>query len=302
VHKKQVRRRRAVLALLVAVSLILLTAYFGEAPSSPLHSVQRGIAEVFSPIQEGASKVLSPVRDIAGWFSDTLNAKSQRNALRNRVDQLLGQNATLKSELIDARQQAPELRLANSIGLSRYKPVNASVIGRDPTLWYATVEIDKGSADGVRLDDPVLAEGALVGKVSTVAGNVSYVTMLTDHTFAVAAKVLDQKGDTGVLVPKIGNPNQLLLQYLPKPPPGQLGPAYNDIVVTAGFSDPRNPAYGSQYPPNIPIGTVSDANQNQLQNNGQVQVSPTADLRHFDSVQVLTGTNAGTERAQVPSG
>ena len=41
-HDKQVRRRRAVLALLVGISLILLTAYFGESPNSPLHNVQRG--------------------------------------------------------------------------------------------------------------------------------------------------------------------------------------------------------------------------------------------------------------------
>ncbi len=65
------------LALLVGISLILLTAYFGESPSSPLHNVQRGIVEVFSPVQDGASKVLSPVKDVAGWFSDTLNAKSR---------------------------------------------------------------------------------------------------------------------------------------------------------------------------------------------------------------------------------
>ena len=63
-HDKQVRRRRAVLGLLVAVSLISLTAYFGESPSSPLHSVQRGIVEVLSPVQEGASKALKPVRDL----------------------------------------------------------------------------------------------------------------------------------------------------------------------------------------------------------------------------------------------
>ena len=60
-HDKQVRRRRAVLALLVVVSLILLTAYFGESPQSPLHNVQRGIVQVFSPVQAGASKVLSPI-------------------------------------------------------------------------------------------------------------------------------------------------------------------------------------------------------------------------------------------------
>ena len=81
-HSKQVRRRRAVLALLVGVSLILLTAYFGESTSSPLHTLQRGIVEVLSPVQEGASKALKPVRDIAGWFSDTFHAKAQRDQLQ----------------------------------------------------------------------------------------------------------------------------------------------------------------------------------------------------------------------------
>ncbi len=82
--KKTIRRRRATLALLVVVSLILLTAYFGESPSSPLHSVQRGIVQVLSPIQEGASKALKPVRDIAGWFSSTFHAKAQRDQLRKQ--------------------------------------------------------------------------------------------------------------------------------------------------------------------------------------------------------------------------
>ena len=49
------------LGLLVGVSLILLTAYFGESSSSPLHTVQRGVVEVLSPIQEGASTALKPV-------------------------------------------------------------------------------------------------------------------------------------------------------------------------------------------------------------------------------------------------
>ena len=51
--------------MLVAVSLILLTAYFGETPTSPLHSVQRGVVEVLSPIEQGASNVLTPVRSVA---------------------------------------------------------------------------------------------------------------------------------------------------------------------------------------------------------------------------------------------
>jgi rod shape-determining protein MreC len=293
VHDKQVRRRRVVLALLVGVSLILLTAYFGESPSSPLHSVQRGIVEVLSPIQEGASKALKPVRDIAGWFSDTFHAKTQR-------DQLLKEVQTLRSELDTAQQHAlndaqltKEVGLDNSIGISAYKPVGAHVISRDPTLWYLTIEVDKGSDDGVRVNDPVVGDGALVGKVSVAAPTVSVVTLITDHAYAVAAQVQDQYGDTGVLVPAVGNPNQLLLQFLPPHAPISVG----QQVVTAGF---KSGPLDSLYPPGIPIGQVSGANQNDLINNRQVQVTPAADLRHLDAVQVLTHAQAGSQRAQLP--
>jgi rod shape-determining protein MreC len=82
VYDKTVRRRRAVLGLLVAGSLILLTAYFGESAGGGLHSVQRGVLEVVSPIQDGASRALKPVRDLFGWFGDTIDAKGDVKSLR----------------------------------------------------------------------------------------------------------------------------------------------------------------------------------------------------------------------------
>ena len=281
------------LALLVGVSLILLTVYFGESPSSPLHTVQRGIVEALSPIQEGASKALKPVRDVAGWFSDTFHAKSQRDQLVKEVQTLRAENAKLQLAVIQNAQLQKEVGLDNSIGISSYQPVGAHVISRDPTLWYATVELDKGSSDGVRMDDPVVGDGALVGKVSTVGPTFSIVTLITDHSYAVTAQVQDQYGDTGVLVPAVGNPNQMLLQYLPPHAPISVG----QQVVTAGF---KSGPLDSLYPPGIPIGQVSNANQNELLNNRQVQVNPAADLRHLDAVQILTRAGTGTQRAQLP--
>jgi rod shape-determining protein MreC len=291
--KQVVRRRRAVLGLLVAVSLILLTVYFGEAATSPLHTVQRGIVEVLSPIQEGASKALKPVRDIAGWFSDTFRAKSQRDQLEKQVQALRWQLAQAQTALAENRQLTREVGLDNSISVQAHQPVAAHVIGRDPTLWYATVEVDKGSADGVHVDDPVIGDGGLVGKVSTVGPTFSVVTLITDHSMAVAAQVQDQGGDTGVLVPAVGNPNQLLLQYLPRTAAVQAG----QQVVTTGF---RYGTLQSLYPPGIPIGQVSNANQNNLMNDGQVAVNPAVDLRHLDAVQILTSPHAGAQRAQLP--
>ena len=78
-HDRAVRRRRAVLVVLVAASLILLTAYFGESSDGRLHQVQRGALGALSPIQEGASRVLKPFRDLFGWFGDTIDAKDQRD-------------------------------------------------------------------------------------------------------------------------------------------------------------------------------------------------------------------------------
>jgi rod shape-determining protein MreC len=299
VHDKQVRRRRAVLVALVAVSLILLTAYFGAPQSSPLHTLQRGIVQVLSPIQEGASKVVTPFRDVAGWFSDTIHSKSRADQLEKQVNSLRAQLAQAQSAEMLNSQAAKQVGLDQSNTIGAYKKLSASVISHDATLWYETIEVDKGSDDGVRLNAPVVWEGALVGKVSAVGSTYSEVTLITDHTFAAAAQVQDQNGDAGVLEPRVGNPNQLVLKDLPTINPGQPGPSVGQQVVTLGF---KNGALQDLYPAGIPIGQISDANQNNLYNNHQVIVSPVADLRHLYAVQILIKPNAGTARAQVPSG
>jgi rod shape-determining protein MreC len=288
-----------VLGLLVAVSLILLTAYFGETPSSPLHNVQRGVVEVFSPIEQGASKILSPVRSVTSWFSSTFHAKSQVASLQGQVQALTRELAATKGAQIQNQQLRKEVGLDDSIGIDAYHPVTAQVILRDPTLWYQTVNIDKGSDDGVGLHDPVVGDGALVGEVSEVAANASVVSLITDHTVSVTARVTDANGDTGELVPAVGSPNQLVLEYLQAPNPGQVqnGPQEGQLIVTAGF---RSNTLESYFPANIPIGWIPSFDENQLLNNGQVPVTPAADLRHFDVVQVLTQAQPGTVRAQVP--
>ncbi|MHB1835449.1 MAG: rod shape-determining protein MreC [Solirubrobacteraceae bacterium] len=298
-HDKQVRRRRAVLASLVAVSLILLTAYFGKSPSSPLHGVQRGIVQVLSPVQAGASKVLSPVRDVANWVSQTLHAKSQVNRLNKEVAQLTAENAQLRVEDRQNAQLTALLGVDRTIGLFNHHLVGANVIERDPNLWYQQVEIDAGTDEGVALNDPVVAAGGLAGLVTTVGSSYAIVSLITDPSVQVGAEVLST-GSQGVIAPSVGNPNQLLLQDLPGG--AQINPG--DRIVTSGFKTGKLASY---YPAGIPIGTVPSAQtitstqlSNDVLNNGSVPVIPFAQLRTFDSVQVLTGSNAGNARAQVP--
>jgi rod shape-determining protein MreC len=257
------------------------------------------VVEVLSPVEQGASTILAPVRDGAGWISDTLHAKSQVKTLRAQVQNLTAELAQAKGAQHENVQLSHLVHLDNSIGVSAFHPVTAQVIVRDPTLWYQTVTVDKGSDDGVHLNDPVIADKGLVGEISEVSPTASVVSLITDHTVSVTARVTDVNADTGELVPAVGSPNQLLLQYLQPPNPSQIqnGPQAGQLVVTAGF---RSGAGDSYYPANIPIGFVAQFKEDQLFNDGQIQVTPAADLRRFDVAQILTAPHPGLERAQVP--
>jgi len=294
VYDKQVRRRRAVLALLVVVSLILLTAYFGESAGSPLHSVQRGVVTVLSPIQEGASRALKPVRDLFGWFGDTARAKKERDQLKAQRDRLLDQVVGLKVALQDNAELRRQVGLQGSNGLDAYDKRAARVIGRPPNnLLLDRLQVDAGSNAGVRVGDPVIADGGLVGHVSFVARSSSFVTLITDPSSSVSVKVLSGVGDTGLLKPSVGDPLDLLVQLLPR----DARIAVDDVVVSGGF---RTSRLESLYPPNVPIGRVTSADPEELASDQQVHVAPIADLRHLDFVQILVGSSGTSgERAQV---
>jgi rod shape-determining protein MreC len=294
VYDKQVRRRRAVLVLLVVVSLILLTAYFGESAGSPLHSVQRGVVTVLSPIQEGASRALKPVRDLFGWFGDTARAKKERDQLEAQRDRLLEDVVGYRVALQENAELHRVLALDDSNGLDAYDKRTVRVIGRPPNnLLLDRLQVDAGSSAGVRVGNPVIADGGLVGHVSFVAPDSSFVTLITDPSSSVSVKVLNSVGDTGLLKPSVGDPLDLLVQLLPR----HARIRQDDVVVSGGF---RTTRLESLYPPNIPIGRVTKADPEELASDQQVHVAPIADLRHLDFVQILVGpSGSGGERAQV---
>src|ERR687898_438975 len=81
-YRKQVRRRRAVLVLLVIASLVLLSSHFSESSSGPLHAIQRGLATALGPIEEGADRALKPARDLFDWFGETFDDRGSSSGVR----------------------------------------------------------------------------------------------------------------------------------------------------------------------------------------------------------------------------
>jgi rod shape-determining protein MreC len=278
VYDKTVRRRRAVLALLVVLSLILLSAYFGEARSGGLHSLQSGFLTVVSPVQDGANKALKPVRDLFGWFSSTLHAKSQNGQLRKQLAKVRQELIAKQSNEGSYRELLKLYHLDKTLSIANYRQVNATVNYQSPNIWYSTITIDQGSSAGVRVNDPVIDGEGLIGKVTRVASDGALVSLITDSEVEVTAKI-SATGALGIVQPEVGEPGKLLMQYLPS----TSGVAPGDYVVTAGTVSSQG---DSLYPKGIPIGQVTSVNEDSPFKS--VDVRPLANLHTLDVVQVLT--------------
>jgi rod shape-determining protein MreC len=283
VYRKQVRRRRAVLTLLIIGSFLLLTITYGQSSGG----LQRGVSTIFSPLQTVADRALKPARDTIGWFDKTFDAR--------------GENSRLETELVTVRRQAvagqealsENAQLRKLVALDRgpalaesaYEPVTGRVIARSPTVWNSTVTVDVGSDDGVRVDDPVISGDGLVGLVASVEGGSAQVTLITDHASAVSAKVVPG-GVQGVIRPDVGDPEDLILDFIDSTKDVHGGQA----VVTSGW---RAQGLASLFPPGLPIGEVTSASIVEQEASQQVHLRPYADIANLDLVQVLTGGTRG---------
>jgi rod shape-determining protein MreC len=272
VYRKQVRRRRAVLALLVLSSFALLTATYGQQSGG----LQRGVSAVFGPLQEGADRALKPARDLVNWFDETFAARGDNQRLQQEVEQLRGQVAAGDTALSENGQlrKLLGLRAAGKLPLG-FTPVTGRVIARSPTVWYSTVTIDHGTSAGVHVNGD-----GLVGRVRSATGGTAQVTLITDHTSAVSSKVVPS-GIQGVIRPEVGNPADLILDFIDSSKHVQVG----QMVVTAGW---KSRGLSSLYPYGIPVGRVTRATVAEQEASQQVHVRPFADLRELEFVQVLT--------------
>ena len=281
-YRKQVRRRRAVLALLIVGSFALLTVTYGQGSDG----MQRGVSTIFSPILGAADRALKPARDLVNWFDETFDAKGRNERLQGELELAREEAVGAQAALSENEQLRKLVGLDKSGAIpSGYTPVTGQVIARSPSVWFADLTIDVGSGDGVEVDDPVVSGDGLVGTVSAVTGGSARVTLIVDHSSAVSAKIVPS-GVQGVMKPAVGDPDDLILDFLDS----EEFVGKRQSVVTSGW---RAQEIASGYPPNLPIGEVVEASLREQEAQQQVHVRPFADLRNLDLVQVLTGGSRG---------
>lgn len=265
--------------LVFAVVLITMTA---------IHLTGMG-SEFPNPVGNALDRVLSPIErtiwNIGDGIKDNFRAifrfrtvKAENEELRKQVETLKGDNIQLKEQVLAAlRYQELDQGIFLSPTLEKFEKMGATIVNRSPIAWYHTVTVNKGSKDGVKVDDPVVANLGLVGKVVSVSSTTSDVLLIMDGEGQVGALVRNNKGKAifGILsgtykkASRLDVSGSLEMNF-------RLADEVNvgDLVFTSGF--------GGVYPKDVPIGVVV---QIQIDSTGILKTAAIEPVVNFDSLE-----------------
>jgi rod shape-determining protein MreC len=236
------RRSRFLLAGLVLAHLAAISHQVDGGGGVSL--LQRGLLAALSPLQRGVGAIVSGAGEAwRGWlFHRETYAENRR--LEERVQQLQAelqayaaraQEAARLRELLELRQAVPMESLA------------AEVVGRDGVPWFRSLTIDKGEADGVALDAPVVSPTGVVGRVFAVGPHAARVQVLLDRDSG-AGVLIERSRVPGVVSGQVSGQasgtEDLVLQYVPERSDVVVG----DVVVTSGLD--------RIYPKGLVVGRV----------------------------------------------
>jgi rod shape-determining protein MreC len=273
-----VGRRRAVVGILIFLSLALVTIYFRESDNGFLHSAQSTGSSVLRPFEVAADRIASPFEDAASWFGGLLHAKSDNKKLRKELDQLRAQAILSQSAV---RENGQLKQILNYLQGSRfpqdYRPITARVIARPPGQFAQQIVVSAGKNNGISKHDVVVNAEGLVGEVTKVASNVAQVTLLTDDQSAVSALDI---GTNASGIAEAGISGSLTVDRVTKDQVVNRG----DVLVTAGW---RSGDLSSLYPRGIPLCRVTQVGQSDTDLYKQIQCEPFVDFSTLEAVIVL---------------
>lgn len=251
----------------------IVTTFASGVTSAPL---QDAVGVLVVPFEKSINAIGNMVADVRNSFREKQDLLMENEELRAEIDSLTAQNNRL------IQDQGEFLRLKELYKLNEeyaeYPKVAAKIISKDPGNWYDTFMINKGSNDGIRVDNNVIAGKGLVGIVTEVGPSWATVRSIIDDSSSVSAMTVSTS-DNCVVLGDLELIDEGKLRF------EQLYDQENKVtvgerIVTSNISE--------KYVEGLFIGYVNEVEQdsNNLTKNGTI-VTP-VDFLHLKDVFVIT--------------
>lgn len=228
------------------------------------------IADFF---QSPVTTVTSSISNYFTSISSLRSAQSENDVLKQHVQELevelkqkedlAAENTRLKS-LLDLKEQ------------SKYKVLPARIIGRDPSVWFDSSIVNRGSLDGVALYMPVVTDGGLVGRITAVSPLTAQVDLITRTTSGIGA-VIGQIGESNALGVVNGTSKKDLLEM--KYVSGNVDVQVGQTVFTTGQDE--------IFPAGLKIGEIVSVVSGSATTPHQILIRPAARLDAMQEVGIL---------------
>jgi rod shape-determining protein MreC len=264
------RYRRAVILTTALVLSFLLMTLQVRHESGVVTFTRQALLFVVSPFIKVTS---ATIRGVTGTWRDYVDLR----ALREENKRLQLETTTLKRRLEQLQDQALETqRLERLLAMrqaSRAEFLTARVVGKDATNWFKTILLDRGSLEGIRRNQPVLAPDGLVGRVVEVTPSSARVQLLTDPVSAVGG-LIQRTRVTGIVSGNLGAGARV--RYLPL----MADVAVGDEVLTSGM--------GGVFPKGILIGRITSVERKSGALFQEATLQSAVDLSRLEEVLILT--------------
>ncbi|MEO7430287.1 MAG: rod shape-determining protein MreC, partial [Acidimicrobiales bacterium] len=263
-------------ALLVLTSLALLTLDFRD--SAIVSTARRGADTAFSPLRGAAETVSEPFTNAWHGITGYGDLKSENEALRARLDALRGRGVQDKDA---AAQLAALLGQLNIQWVGDIPTATARVVAGPGSNFSHTIEISKGSHDGLKMGMPVVTGAGLVGKLVQVTAQRATVQLITDPDFAVGVRLVPD-GAPGTARGTGAGENLVVDTGLEA-----------SAKVAKGTALTTSGADRSAFPGFIPVGTVLRARKGSGGLTLDLVVEPLANTEKLAFVTVLLWADTG---------
>ncbi|MGM0461634.1 MAG: rod shape-determining protein MreC [Fibrobacterota bacterium] len=219
--------------------------------------------------------IFFPVEMVVNNSNKIRNLFEENQKLNQKISVLQVENASLQNALVMDSLKTDFRELSEEIP---YNLLQAEVISYEPVPIHRTITINKGRSDGVKQNMPVINFEGVIGKVSMVLSNCSRVQLIRmpDEKLSV---LHERSGSVGIL--KSNDGKNLTVNMIT-----QKNIFPGDTIVTSGL--------GGVYPPQLPLGTVSDISEAQNPLYKNISVSSFADLNNLRFVNIITLENKWT--------
>ena len=269
VAPRRTSRPRFTLGLIVLTAITLITLDYRAAGGGVTGAVRDGARTVLSPIGSAVKFVVTPVGNVVGGVLDFGRLRRENARLRDEL-------ARQRSDVIEAQDAKRQLKTAldelNLDVAGDIASVAARVTGGTSSVFEYTLQIDKGSSDGIARGMPVISGGALVGQIVRVTSTESTIRLISDPDLSVGVR-LSRTGDVGIASGTGGELDISLIEPTTDVKPG-------DAIVTSGLQQ-------SQYPPGLPVGRIRSATKDESGLAQAVRARTLVNLNRLSFVRVL---------------